>query len=157
MAEALSIVAACVALGKGCYGLYDLVQSIRDQHASIPVLRQEIKALKETVKKLEEDLQDESLFRAIQVTQDRHWPDVRQVLEDCKSTVEKLNSLLAKQGKSQNAIGRLAKVTKDITKTTWNYSKIEEYRKELRSFRTSLNLSLRVIMLYAPLLNSGSY
>jgi hypothetical protein len=150
MVEPASIISACVALGKGCHVLYEIISKRRDQNASIPGLRKEIRTLQAIVKRLEEDLKDDFLSVGIKATHHSHWSDVRRVLDDCKETVAKLNRLLAKPGPSQNVLIRVAKATENVARAQFNYSTIEQCRKELSSSRASLNLSIHVIMLYEP-------
>lgn len=147
MGDPLSLFVSCAAVAKVCTELYHVVTTTRSQHASVKLLRKEVKTLLQTVEKMQ-GLEDESLSKAMEATQASHWKDVKQVLADCHITVFKLNRLIASPNESKNVLARTWKAGTEVAKTKWNYSAIELLQKELRLHRDSLNLSMHVIQLY---------
>ena len=61
----------------------------------------EVKILIQVVEKLR-DFEEDSLCKAMEATDTRHWNDAKQVLEDCHITVIKLNHLIASPNESRN-------------------------------------------------------
>ena len=147
MADPLSLFASCAAVVTVCSELYKAVTTTRDQHATVKLLREEVKTLLQTVAKMQA-LEDESLSKAMDATQVSHWEDIKQVLADCHTTVTKLNRLIISPSESRHRLARVWKIGADVAKAKWNYSGIELLQKQLRLHRDSLNLSMHVIQLY---------
>ena len=147
MAESQSLFASCAGLVKASRALYKAVTTTQEQHASIQLLRMEVKILIQVVEKLR-DFEDDSLCKAMEATDTRHWKDAKQVLEDCHITVIKLNHLIASPNESRNVLSRAWRSSNETTKSKWNFPAIDLLKKELRLQRDSIHLSTNVIHLY---------
>src|SRR5271169_5831047 len=105
MADPQSLFASCAGLGKVCRALHKTVRTAQEQHVTIQLLRIEVKRVIETVEKLK-GFEDESLCKTMQATETRHWRDATQVIDDCQTTVIRLNRLIANPNESRNVLGR---------------------------------------------------
>ena len=147
MAEAVGLFASCVTIVNVCNSLYEAVKRTREQHATIQLLRKEVKALVKIVEKIQ-SFGDEWMLKGMEATQSNHWKDVKQVLEDCHTTAKNLNRLIATPNTSRNALSRAWHAGKDTAKTKWNYAAISLLQRELRMHRDTLSISMQVIQLY---------
>lgn len=150
MSEPLSLFASCAELLKVAKALHKVVRTTQEQHATVQLLRIDAKMLIQTVEKLQ-SFEDESLCKAMEATETIHWRDVKQVLADCQTTVNKLNRFMTSHdsNQSRSVLSRTLKLGNDTSK---DFSAITLLRKELRLQRDSLDLSMNIIQLYAPCL-----
>jgi hypothetical protein len=154
--DPLSIVVASESLVGICGKLSGYITWLNKTqvNTTIGILRVEIDSLSHVFASISTNFGKRSLASLAPHTklEERHWKNVRQSMNDCKETLEKLHELLQPVVKEKR--GGLFKKSVKVIELDVNPNDIALFQQEVMAYRKTMEISLQVMTLYAPFLVS---
>jgi|SRR5947207_10266534 len=148
--DPLSIVVASESLVGSCGKLSGYITWLNKTHVdtTISVLRVEIDSLAHVFGSIGTNFGTRSQA-SLSKLEERHWRNVRQSMNDCKETLEKLNELLQPVIKLKRG-GIFLKKSVKVVELDLNPNEIAILQQQIMAYRKTMEISLQFMTLYVP-------
>jgi hypothetical protein len=152
--DPLSIVVASEGLVGTCGKLSGYITWLNKTHVdtTIGVLRVEIDSLSHVFASISANFGNRSLAMLTSQSklEERHWGNVRQSMNDCKETLEKLHGLLQPVVKLKRG-GVFFQKSVKVIELDLNPNEIAIFQQQIMAYRKTMEISLQLMTLYVTL------
>ena len=151
--DPLSITTAAAGLVGVCGKVLEYVwmyaKSCQDVDHNVEVLAIEVEQLKGVLSSLATTFDPTSALESQTGYEGEHWRNVRRSMEDCKTTLRQLEGVLERINKEEHR-KFIPRMSMKKYKLDMSQGEIDSHRRQIASYRQTMQLSLQLITVYLP-------